>query len=269
VGGNNVGGGTTYSSVEALTINGNAGNDTVDQNSTTNAPLTFNGGLNAGSVDTLNINGGSYTFNADANVGTLAMNLTVASGASTTFNTNQHLNSLVLNGTGLLTSATPGLALRTAALSIGAAGTLDLTRGYMIVDYTASSPLTTIQTYVKNGYAAGAWTGTASSIRSSTAAADGTHLTGVGYAEASVVLTPSGGTFSSQSVDGTTVLVTYTYYGDANLNRTVELNDFSAFAASFNTSSSLWSSGDFNFNGSIELNDFSALAANFNKTLPA
>jgi hypothetical protein len=64
-------------------------------------------------------------------------------------------------------------------------------------------------------------------------------------------------------VDNTSVLVTYTRYGDADLNRTVNLNDFNRLAANFGGSNTRWSQGNFNYDNNTNLDDFNRLAANF------
>jgi len=80
------------------------------------------------------------------------------------------------------------------------------------------------------------------------------------------VLGPVGGPFSGQTADGTTVLLRYTLSGDANLDKAVNLDDFTRLAAGFGVST-IWSGGDFNYNGQVNLDDFTALAANFGRTL--
>ncbi|HRK30674.1 MAG TPA: hypothetical protein PLD59_06300 [Tepidisphaeraceae bacterium] len=57
--------------------------------------------------------------------------------------------------------------------------------------------------------------------------------------------------------------------GDANFDHTVNLDDFTALAASFGGAGKWWADGDFNFDGSVNLDDFTALASNFGLTLPA
>ena len=66
------------------------------------------------------------------------------------------------------------------------------------------------------------------------------------------------------------MLVSYTYYGDANLDRKVDLTDFTFLAANFNAAGSPpWSGGNFNYDSIVELTDFTFLASNFNKSLSA
>ena len=89
--------------------------------------------------------------------------------------------------------------------------------------------------------------------------------TGLGYAEASDIFTSFPATFAGQSVDNTTVLIRYTYYGDANLNGFVNLADFNRLAGNFGGTNKLWSQGDFTYDGIVNLSDFNRLAANFGR----
>src|SRR5207253_2399094 len=93
----------------------------------------------------------------------------------------------------------------------------------MIIDYFGTSPLATVQNQIKSGYAAGSWNGNGITSSAAATAASSAHKTALGYAEASALgLT----TFSGQSVDSTSVLIRYTYSGDANLDGVVDTLDF-------------------------------------------
>jgi hypothetical protein len=150
--------------------------------------------------------------------------------------------------------------------------TLDLTNNGLVLDYTPppppppegddNSPFDETRALIISGRAGGAWTGTG--ITSSLAAANpNTH--GIGIAEASDVLGATGGTFMGQEVDGSTVLVRYTRLGDANLDGTTGIGDFSLLGANFNTAGN-WAQGDFNYDGNVDIGDFSLLASNFNQS---
>ena len=98
------------------------------------------------------------------------------------------------------------------------------------------------------------------------ATASSAHKTGIGFAEASAIGNPA--TFAGQAADSTSVLIRYTYYGDANLDKTVDLTDFTFLASNFNGTGKVWNQGDFNYDGAVDLTDFTLLASNFNQTLP-
>lgn len=158
------------------------------------------------------------------------------------------------NGTNAATS-------RLNALNI-VGGFLDLADNALVIDYNGASSLSQIATFIQNGFAGGSWNG--AGINSSVAAA--TPNRAIGFAEATDI--GSTATFAGESIDATSVLVRFTLPGDANLDRIVNISDFSLLAANFNQAG-IWSRGDFNYDGSININDFAALAANFNQSLPA
>jgi hypothetical protein len=155
-------------------------------------------------------------------------------------------------------------------IDISGAGRLDLTDHALTVNYAASSPVDAIRDDLASGYNGGDWDG--AGINSSTAAAS--TRTALGYAEASELFGAFPTLFQGVGVDSTTVLVRYTLYGDANLNGTVAIDDFSRLAANFNQGpgatpdSALppkdWVEGDFNYDQSVTIVDFALLAGNFN-----
>jgi len=57
--------------------------------------------------------------------------------------------------------------------------------------------------------------------------------------------------------------------GDADINGSVNLDDFTTLAANFGNTVDQWSDADFNFDGAITLDDFTALAANFGLSAPS
>jgi autotransporter-associated beta strand protein len=166
-------------------------------------------------------------------------------------------------------SSTSVINTLTIAGSTGAwTSTLDLGSNDLVVDYTATDPFATIQDQIKSGLSGGSWTGKGITSSAAAAAVGGGHPTALGYAEASALLGPSGGTFDGLTVDGTAVLVRYTLSGDANLDGRTNALDFNALASNYgsNNGSQIWSNGDFNYDGFVNTLDFNALATNFNTT---
>jgi secreted trypsin-like serine protease len=145
--------------------------------------------------------------------------------------------------------------LRTSAVSVsGANGKIDLSDNKMIVDYTGSSPITSIASLISSGFAAGSWSGPG--IVSSLA---DSSLHGLGFAENSVLGLTS---FGGQNVDDTSVLIGYTFFGDANLDGKVDVTDLGALATNWQTSA-LWSGGDFNYDNFVDVSDLGELATNW------
>lgn len=141
---------------------------------------------------------------------------------------------------------------------------LDLGAHSMIVEYQGDSPIDSVRSGISLGYDNGAWDGWALWSRFANA---GQY--GLGYALSSDLYGPGGGTFHGVPVDGTAVLVSFTRYGDTNLDRAVNIADFSRLGAQFNAAGTYWFGGDFNYDGSTNIADFSLLAGNFNTGVPA
>ena len=160
-----------------------------------------------------------------------------------------------------------------SSLLVGAAAHLDVSNHDFIVNYTGTSPLTSIAGWIATGFANQSWNGPG--IDSNVAQAlDGnpaiTHKVGLGYADASNIGSPA--TFGGQSIDNTATLIRYTYVGDANLDLRVNALDFNALAINFGTggggaANRLWFQGDFNYDGKVNTLDFTALASNYNLAL--
>jgi autotransporter-associated beta strand protein len=177
---------------------------------------------------------------------------------------------LNVNGGATLKIAAAGVGNSASSVSVdsGSGSKLDLSNNALAINYSGTSPNSTIRSLLISGRAGGNWNGPG--IDSSTAAADAgsAHKTALGYAEASAVGITS--SFFGQPVDSTTELIRYTYLGDANLDGKVNALDFNAVATNFgNVSTREWDQGDFNYDGMTNTLDFTALATNFGLTLPA
>jgi hypothetical protein len=137
-------------------------------------------------------------------------------------------------------------------------GTWDLDNSSLAIDYTGASPIASIKRYLASGYTGGAWTGTGLS-----SALAGAFQLSLGLAESSDVLGPTGGNFQGLPVDGSTVLVKFTFPGDANLDDRVDLLDFNRLSENFGHTGRIWSQGDFNYDGTVDLLDFNILSQRF------
>jgi hypothetical protein len=255
----------------------------MNQNSTSSGVLNLSGGSfhNSGrtiSNGSFTQTGGVATFDDNFDgAGTMNItgnaSLTVAriqqDSLSVGGNARIQINTAQVGTIGSVTSTTS----RVNSLTFEQAGniikgTFDLSGGKLIVNYDSISPAANIRKYLASGYNNGSWNGTG---LSSTAAANPffAHHTALGYGEASQALGPSGGVFGGMSVDGTAVLIRYTYYGDANIDGAVDSVDFNNLASNFGGSGKSWSQGDSNYDGVVDTTDFNLLASNFGKTLAA
>jgi autotransporter-associated beta strand protein len=210
-----------------------------------------NGGINktgAGAMRLANVNHG--TLGTTVNAGTLILAHPAAAGAGPL---------TVGSGGSAVVQAGLSAALRVVgAPAITAPGKLDLTDNDMVIDYAGASPAASVRALLHAGFAGGAWDGDGGIVT-----ANGTNDgLAIGYAEAGDLFATFPATFSGQMVDDTTLLLCVTRFGDANLDGTVNLQDFNRLAAGFGTGGA-WLEGDFNYDGVVNLQDFNRLAANF------
>ncbi|HEY4261102.1 MAG TPA: hypothetical protein VGM98_13110, partial [Schlesneria sp.] len=191
-------------------------------------------------------------------------------GGTTNFTTQETVGSLTINAGGLLAlngaaGTTHSTGTFTMAGGATPTGTLDLGSNHLVINYSGASPLATIESEVISGFHNGDFNGPG--IRSSSASFSGAHPTAVGYAEASAVGLTSG--FNGVATDADTILLRFTSAGDADLNGTVDTDDFTRLGQNFNAAGALWSQGDFNYDGTVNALDVNLLATNFGQTMPA
>ena len=259
-----------YASLQGIVVDGGSGNDTLTQTAQPLAPLVFAGGTGA---DTLNINAGTFTLADDPSSATA--NLTVndagnlyftAAAAGTGVNA-RHLATLDVLAGGEAVVDTPLSAADRAVLVVGSLSVaptakLDLTANDLIVRGGALSALTAD---IVTGYAAASgtpWSGSAG-ITSSMADRDPTHLWALGVmSNAGPVYT----TFDGQAVAPADVLVKFTVVGDANLDGTVSVADYTRIDAGFISKGGLtgWANGDFDYDGGIDGSDYTLIDNAFN-----
>jgi hypothetical protein len=140
--------------------------------------------------------------------------------------------------------------------------TLDIGRSTVFISYSGSDPIAAIQGYLRNGYNGGAWNGTPTAstgvITSAAAQANPNHNTAIGYADFA----------DGQGINtmANTIELTYTLYGDANLDHQVNSADLQILLAAFNNAGA-WDRGDFNYDGMVNSADLQALLATFNMQL--
>lgn len=68
--------------------------------------------------------------------------------------------------------------------------------------------------------------------------------------------------FGGLPVDASCVLIGYTWFGDSNLDKKVDLTDLTALASHWN-SPGIWVDGDFNYDSFVDITDLCLLAANW------
>jgi hypothetical protein len=245
---------------DSLSVSGNPGFSPV-----------LNGG---GGNNTITIDSSTYTATADNlagnndGAGHSTLNVVANGTTAITSSSSQHLKSLALNNSSSLALAPGGSKLlRTNGLSIAATAALDVGDGDVILQSSAANKMAdwnTLMNQLRSGRGNGLWNGFG--VRSSTAAANGLHTTGIG-----IVLNDNGlgapilSTFNGEAVDANTVLLKYTYYGDRNLDGDVDADDYvgidDGFANRANPNNLTfprqpWMFGDLNLSNSVNSDDY-------------
>lgn len=182
----------------------------------------------------------TYTGGTTVSAGTLELGAggTVGSGGV-----------VVQGGVFRLASGGPTAVLSSLVL---AGGKADLTDRRLVIDYTTGNdPVASVVSALLAGRNGGAWDGVG--IISSSAAGDAQKRTAIGWAEQSDMGVSSwGGT----GVDATSLLLRYTYYGDANLDGKVNADDFARADRGRAKGLSGWVNGDFNYDGTVNAADY-------------
>ena len=142
-------------------------------------------------------------------------------------------------------------------------GRLNLTDNDLVLDYDASQPdpLRAVEALIASAYNHSAWDGPGICTDMTQATID--QITTLGIADPFAIygLAPTETMeFSGVTVDGTSVLIKYTYAGDANLDGVVDVADYGAIDnwIQFPGTSGYWN-GDFNFDGVIDVADYGAI----------
>jgi hypothetical protein len=160
----------------------------------------------------------------------------------------QNVRSAALNVTAgnakISTKGTANSAAGTSvvnSLSISTGANLDLANNSMIIDYSGSvgTQVTDVRNHLKNG-------------RLTTSS--GTATTRLGYGDNAVL---GKTTFAGQSVDTSSILIKYTYAGDADLDGDADGVDIGTWATNFTgelggTGSMVWTQGDWDYDGDVD-----------------
>jgi hypothetical protein len=153
----------------------------------------------------------------------------------------------ITNGTvQILSSGTASSVSILNSLSISSGGKLDLNNNDLIVNSLGADLTSTIRSYLVSSYDHSLWDLTG--IGSSMAGTSG-KLKTLGYADNSLL---GLSTFDNQTVTSSSVLVKYTYVGDANLDGVVNGTDLAMMAANGTS----WMQGDFNYDGVVNADDY-------------
>jgi autotransporter-associated beta strand protein len=217
--------------------NGNATLNVGDNNAGGNYGGRITGAVNFNKIgsgsQTLSGNN-TYTNGTNVNGGTLVMSTKIPNGA------------VQVNG-GRLAVAAKGTANSAAgtsvipSLSINPGASLDLANNSMVIDYNdpIGTQISDVRDHLRNGRL----------ITSS-----GTATTRLGYGDNEVLHKTS---FGGVSVDSSSVLIKYTYAGDADLDGDADGVDIGTWATNFTgelggTGDRVWTQGDWDYDGDVD-----------------
>ena len=190
----------------------------------------------------------SYTGGTVVNAGTLVVGVAGAVPANSSVTVN---GGIVQLASGIGTSTLSSLTLNNTS-------TLDIGDNRLIIDYgSGPDPITSIETWIKNGFYGMPGPSIISSDVATADAATGLSY-GIGYADGAdgvVAGLPSG-----------EIEIMFTLLGDANLDGTVNAEDFTLFSQHVGQSGG-WDEGDFNDDGTVNAEDFTLFSANLGQSI--
>jgi hypothetical protein len=144
------------------------------------------------------------------------------------------------------TPNSPGGTTVLNTLTVASGASLDLTNNSLVIDYT--DPVGTLVDDTRASLADG---------RLTSSSADSSKR--LGYGDNALL---GKTTFGGLSVDTSSVLVKYTYAGDANLDGQVDITDLGNLATAWQTNAP-WTGGDFDYSGLVDITDLGMLATNW------
>jgi hypothetical protein len=244
--------------ITSVLVNGGAGDDslTIDHangNPLPGIPISFDGG--AGAADALHIIGSAGADAAlfDATSAVLGSSVAHSNIESRTFDGAGGGDALTINGGAVTLTATQVFSSLAIVAAPGAQ--LDVRDHDIIVDYAPGAP-SPIGTF--DGVAYGGLTGHIAAGRIVSSLLTDIHAIGIGEIGQLYGLGASDTfDYEGRALDATTVLLKYSYIGDADLNGSLDGGDYGLidnFVQFPGTSG--YANGDFNYDGTIDGADY-------------
>ncbi len=253
-------GGTTLGNMQ-IPYGGAAATVTPNLGANTSGGITK---INAGKLTLNGVN--TYTGPTSATGGTLALgkSLTTSSAVSAS-------NDAVIQ---LLSDGSHNQVIKTGPVSTSGTAKIDLVDNKLITT-TAAGTATggtytpgSVQGMVQSGQNGGTWNGPGIITSRPEAVTPSPYLTTIGVATGAQIrgLGPTDtDVFAGQTINGASTLAMYTYAGDANLDGTINPDDFSLIDFNDpNPSANGYYNGDFNYDGDINADDYALISFNFN-----
>jgi Dockerin type I domain len=146
-----------------------------------------------------------------------------------------------------------------SSLSIPSGSVLDITNNKLLINYgSGTDPIASIEQWIKNGYEGLSSAAIISSAIAADDAASGLSY-GIGYADSADPGNPAG-------LAPDTIEIMFTLLGDANLDGTVNSEDFTLFSEHLGQSGQTWDDGDFNYDGTVNTEDFTLFSQNLGQS---
>ena len=233
-----------------LTLSKSSGNAVIDvasANHTISVPVTLSSNLAVSSAAGTTLTMSSVTGRT--------RNVTT-SGSGTVVASSLNVANLTVGGGSVQLSGTAPSTVKSVTAT---AGNLDVNAAKVVVDYTGSgSEAASVRTALQAGRNGGDWNG-ATGIKSTAAFNDPNDLHAVGYADNADLGVTNWADVGGEAVPAASVLVKYTYYGDADLNGKVDADDYFRIDSNYNKTGDdvkKWANGDFNYDDQINGDDF-------------
>ncbi|MEA2708457.1 MAG: lysozyme [Phycisphaerales bacterium] len=261
-----------FSGVTAVVADGTSDADVLQLSNSIPVPLTFANG--AAGNDALEVNGGTLAIDSDLGAGAPNLLLKVAGGATVTIDSTQHLRGLHVTGQVNVTAGDEKVIVTRELQIFAPAGRIDLADNDLVIDYDAAGPspigaasggtYSGVAGWIQAGSNGGAWDGASGITTTQGDAAGGLTTLGIGEASGLFGLEPGDtALFGAETVDATSVIVKYTYAGDANLDGFISGDDYSTIDFYVGTSADGYTYGDFNYDGLVSGDDYSTIDFNF------
>jgi fibronectin-binding autotransporter adhesin len=225
-----------------LTINGSSSTADLNGKDETVAALSMTGGTLSLDAGAMVVTGGITANNSTATASISGSGLMTAAS---------------LNVQGNLSRSGGVTKITGSTLTVAAGKKLDLGDSKLIT----AAPLASVQGQIAAGRNAGNWDGSGI-ITSMSAASAASMLTTLAVANAGAINKTSLGGVSVLTSD---TLVTYTYCGDANLDGTVNGDDFVRIDTGYFEHRTDYADGDFNYSGNIDADDYWLIDRNYSR----
>ncbi len=162
------------------------------------------------------------------------------------------------------------LVLKSSTATVPSGGGSIDVNGALIFDYDdPNNPRVAVAAAIVAGRHSGAWDG--AGITSSSARMDSRHITGLGMLKGSeyISLHGAGAQLNGVTMDSSSLLIKYTWNGDADFSGHIDFDDYFRIDAGFNAQTGAspvidWFTGDFNYDGRIDFDDYALIDNAFN-----